>query len=102
MQCRLHIRECSERDTVPSPLAAESVAYIGLKKAYVMARSENTIPTKLTKVSTNPLIREYLEELVLTGLYGKNAAEAAERLVSQELRRLIDAGQLKPKRYGGD
>lgn len=67
-----------------------------------MPRSENTIPTKLTKISSNPVIREYLEELVLTGLYGKNAAEAAERLLSQELKRLIDCGQLKPRRYDGE
>jgi hypothetical protein len=64
-----------------------------------MPRKENSLPTSTTRISTNPVIRGYLEELVLTGLYGKNVAEAAERLITQELRRLIESGVLSIKRH---
>jgi hypothetical protein len=37
----------------------------------------------------------YLEALVDSGLYGKNPAEAAERLVAQGIEELIRRGSLK-------
>jgi hypothetical protein len=45
-------------------------------------------------ISTTPPVKKHLERLVVTGLYGKNAAEAAERLVARELEQLIKDGAL--------
>ncbi|MFZ1907325.1 MAG: hypothetical protein WAU56_18240 [Steroidobacteraceae bacterium] len=59
-----------------------------------MSRKENKLPTENVRISTNPVVKGYLERLVLTGLYGKTAAEVAERLVAQEIRRLIAADEL--------
>jgi hypothetical protein len=54
-----------------------------------MARGPNEIPTVQITISTTPPIKSYLERLVVTGLYGKNAADAAERLVARGIERLI-------------
>lgn len=59
-----------------------------------MARGANHISTVKITISTTPPLKSYLESLVKTGLYGKNAAEAAERLVGRELERLIASGVL--------
>lgn len=40
------------------------------------------------------MIEAYLEQLVKTGLYGRTGGEAAERLVSQGIERLIREGTL--------
>lgn len=50
-----------------------------------MARDTNLLETDKLTLSTNPLVVEGLERLVHTGYCGKNAAEAAERLVAQTL-----------------
>jgi hypothetical protein len=42
-----------------------------------MARPENSLETAELRVSTNPILKEQLEQLVKTGRYGKNATEAA-------------------------
>lgn len=51
----------------------------------VMPRKDNLLDTDKLTLSTNPLIVERLERLVHTGYFGKNAAEAAERLVAKTL-----------------
>ena len=60
-----------------------------------MARKDNKLGTEYVRISTNPVLKGYLEQLVLTGLYGKTASEVAERLVAKEVRRLIAAGDIK-------
>jgi hypothetical protein len=62
-----------------------------------MARKENALATTELRVSTNPILRAYLEVLVRTGTYGKSATEAAERILGEEIRRLIADGKLTPK-----
>jgi hypothetical protein len=51
----------------------------------------------MVHLSTTPMAREYLEALVSTGLFGKSAAEAAERLVGRGIENLIREGTLQRK-----
>lgn len=60
-----------------------------------MARKDNKLGTETIRISTNPVIRWYLEQLVLTGFFGKTAPEVAERFIAQECKKLVDAGQLQ-------
>ncbi|HKH44910.1 MAG TPA: hypothetical protein VKM72_09645 [Thermoanaerobaculia bacterium] len=53
-----------------------------------MGRTRNPTRTVTFTVSTTPTVRGYLEALVERGLYGKNVAEAAERLLSEKLREI--------------
>jgi len=50
-----------------------------------MAKAANLVPTEQITVSVTPHVVKQLESLVLTGYYGKNVAEAAERLLSRVL-----------------
>ena len=61
-----------------------------------MPREPNTVRTVQVTVSTTPQIRSYLDRLARTGLYGKNAAEAAERLIAEQIRERVDSGKLPP------
>jgi hypothetical protein len=54
-----------------------------------MAKAQNLIRTERLTLSTTPHVLSLLGRLVKSGLYGKNHAEAAERLVSKALERLI-------------
>jgi hypothetical protein len=40
----------------------------------------------------------YLEQLTFTHLYGKNVAETAERIIQEEIKRLVISGQLNELR----
>jgi hypothetical protein len=61
----------------------------------VMAKPANTLETIHITISTTRLVQAYLERLVLTGVYGKNPADAAERLLTDALKSLIeDKGSL--------
>lgn len=62
-----------------------------------MPRSPNALPTVTITISANPRIKAYLAELVPSGLYGKNEADAAERLLARAIDDLIRDGTL-PKR----
>jgi hypothetical protein len=53
-----------------------------------MARSKNKADTVTITLSTTPQIRDWLEALVADGFYGKNVAEAAERLIAEKIREL--------------
>ena len=63
-----------------------------------MAKPKNRIESVPLQVTTTPQVRKLLEHLVDTGLYGKNVAEAAERLIAHELERRIDEGRLRAAR----
>ena len=59
-----------------------------------MARSKNVAGTVAITVSTTAEVKQYLELLAAGGLYGKNAAEAANFLLSESLRELVREGTL--------
>jgi hypothetical protein len=59
-----------------------------------MPRSPNQVPTVNITLSTTPQVHEYLRKLAGTGLYGKNAAEAADRLITRAIEQLIREGAL--------
>jgi hypothetical protein len=63
-----------------------------------MPRSPNHLPTVTITVSTTPQIQQYLVSLVSTGLFGKNAAEAAERLIARSVEQLTREGMVQRKR----
>jgi hypothetical protein len=60
-----------------------------------MPKARNILDTEQFTVSTTPQITAYLDQLVLTGFYGKNYAEAAERLIADVLRGFVEAGKLR-------
>lgn len=64
------------------------------KEHLPMARRPNHIQTVTITVSTTKPVEQYLAKLVSTGLYGKNPAEAAERLVAKSVEQLIRDGTL--------
>ncbi len=66
--------------------------------AIVMAKQRNQVDSILITLTTTPQVRRYLLQLVASGLYGKNAAETAERLVAQAINELIDRGKLRPEK----
>jgi hypothetical protein len=59
-----------------------------------MARPENSLDSVEIRISTNPIIKAHLEALVRTGRYGKNYAEAAERIIAGEIGQLVEKGKL--------
>ncbi len=59
-----------------------------------MARKPNSLQTVQIRISTTPLVQTYLDKLVDTGLYGKNPAEAAERLIASEIKELLREGTI--------
>jgi hypothetical protein len=50
------------------------------------ARKRNTVETLPLKLSTTPQIHARLDELALTGLFGKSKTEVAEELLRAKLR----------------
>jgi hypothetical protein len=66
----------------------------------VMPRTPNSVKTITITVSTTPPVHGFLEQLVATGLFGKNPAEAAERLIARGIeqhlreRTLLDKGPI--------
>ena len=54
-----------------------------------MARHRNKVKTVTITLSTTEKVHEHLERLVATGMFGKNPAEAAERLVSKGIQDLL-------------
>jgi len=59
-----------------------------------MARSKNSAETVTITISTTPMVKGFLEVLVEDGTYGKNVAEAAERLLAERIRSLRGDGDL--------
>lgn len=53
------------------------------------------------ELEVTPQVVAYLEGLVSTGLYGVTVEEAAERLMCQEIRRLIVEGYIRKRTDGG-
>lgn len=63
-----------------------------------MPKNRNLLTTVTLTVSTNLLVEDRLERLVSTGYYGKNSAEAAERLLAQTLHSLDKQGDIPARR----
>jgi len=57
-------------------------------------RPPNQIESTQLRLSTTPQVYALLERLVESGLYGKGPPEAAERLISEGLQRLLKEGVL--------
>ena len=63
-----------------------------------MPRPRNDLKTEPLTLATTPQVVAYLKQLLKTGLYGKNPADAAERLLTRTLEQLLRAGRIKPPR----
>ena len=59
-----------------------------------MARTKNSLETVQITLSTTVQIRNYLDQLTNSGLYGKNVAETATQLIQDRVKELIKAGDL--------
>jgi len=59
-----------------------------------MPRLPNKVKTVTITVSTTPMVHGHLEALVATGLFGKNAADAAERLIARGIQDHLADGTL--------
>jgi len=62
-----------------------------------MPRPKNRIATEQITISTNAVLCADLDKVVLTGYYGNNRAEAAERLITEAVRHLIREGTILKK-----
>lgn len=64
-----------------------------------MPRKANAVATETLKLSTTPQTLAALDELVATGLFGKTRTEAAEQLLRERLRELVNQEWIpRPKR----
>lgn len=59
-------------------------------------RTPNLLPSEDLNLKVSPGLIEYLKQAVATSLYGKTIQEAADRLISQGLERLIDQDKIGP------
>jgi hypothetical protein len=57
-------------------------------------KGKNLVPTATITVSTTEPVEEYLADLVHTGFFGKNTAEAAEKVLVLGLDYLIEQKKL--------
>lgn len=64
-----------------------------------MARPKNTTETVQITISTTPQVKDLLELLSRSGLYGKNAAETAHALLKEKIRDLQRDGQAPAYQY---
>lgn len=62
---------------------------------FTMAKPPNQLESVKLTITTTPHVRRYLEELVEGGFHGKNAPEAAERLLARSLETMVADGRLK-------
>ena len=59
-----------------------------------MARPKNTLDTVQITISTTPQVKEILERLTSSGLYGKNATDTAQALLKERIRDLMEKGHV--------
>ena len=64
-----------------------------------MPRGRNHVPTETFTISTTPHVIAELEILVETGHFGKNVAEAAERIIAGYLHEAVKQGALRSSRH---
>lgn len=63
-----------------------------------MAKPRNDVGSIAITISTTQQVRQALQGLVKTGFYGKNPAEAAERLLASVLEGYVRDGRLRTQR----
>ena len=59
-----------------------------------MARTKNSLETVQVTLSTTLQIKNYLDQLTNSGLYGKNVAETATQLIQDRVKELLKSGDL--------
>ncbi|MGK0184436.1 MAG: hypothetical protein ACI9R3_000202 [Verrucomicrobiales bacterium] len=59
-----------------------------------MARTKNSLETVQITLSTTLQIKNYLDQLTNSGLYGKNVAETATQLIQDRIKELLKAEDL--------
>ncbi len=64
-----------------------------------MARPKNTTGTVQITISTTQQVKDLLELLSKSGLYGKNAADTAHALLTEKIRDLQRDGHAPAPRY---
>lgn len=64
-----------------------------------MGRNKNLLPSDDLHLKVSDGLIEYLREVVATGLYGKTVQDAADRLISHGIDRLLDEGKIGPRRH---
>ena len=64
-----------------------------------MARQKNNVDTVQITLSVTQSVRDFLEQLSISGFYGKNAAETAHVLLKEKIRDLQRDGQAPAPRY---
>ncbi len=68
---------------------------VGHYNAIIMARPVKLTPSARIVVTTTPQVGEYLDDIVMAGLYGATRAEVAKTLVIRGIEDLIDKGIIK-------
>lgn len=68
------------------------------------SRKPNSQKTEPIKISATPQVKEYLQQLVGHGLYGKTPSEVANTLISRGIELLLERGHLERlgTRKGGE
>ncbi len=64
-----------------------------------MPRPKNPAKTVQLTLSTTPQVKALLEDLALSGFYGRNAADTAAQLLTEKIRELQEKGQAPAPRY---
>jgi hypothetical protein len=64
-----------------------------------MARLSNILETHYIRISTTRAVKDCLEDLVKTGLYGKTVPEATERLLASSIQKLITDGVIEKRTH---
>jgi len=55
-----------------------------------MARQKNSVETVQITVSVTEQVKEQLERLTTSGLFGKNAAETANMFITERIREIVE------------
>lgn len=67
-----------------------------------MARQKNAISSVQLTVSVTERVREHLDQMTETGMFGKNAAETANLLLIDSIREYIEKGSTFLDSKSGD
>ena len=67
-----------------------------------MARGKDILGSKILTLSPNLLLRDYLVDVVNTGFFGTNPADAALRLLEQAVSQLVREGRIARREPGPD
>jgi hypothetical protein len=67
-----------------------------------MARPSNSFDSVSMTIAITPQIKMYLEDLMLTGMYGCSPAEAARILLSQAVVEKVKSGEIDRRKFALD